>query len=92
MCGQIAAYNDSAPQPGPDWMSLLTRRLTVRGFLLRDHGDRRAAFEAAVSRAVRDGALSAREQVWDGLELAPAAFEALLSGSSVGKVLVKLRD
>lgn len=92
VCGQIATYNAAESASGPDWMSLLTRRLCVRGFLLRDHGDRAVSFRAVMADWLAAGMIDAREHVWDGLESAPAAFAALLDGQSHGKVIVRLAD
>ena len=40
-CGSISRYNDESPSPGPRNMSLIvTRRLTIRGFLVLDWGQR----------------------------------------------------
>ena len=40
-CGSISRYNDEAPQAGPRNMFLIvTRRLTIRGFIVRRLGAR----------------------------------------------------
>ncbi|HEX4111463.1 MAG TPA: NADP-dependent oxidoreductase, partial [Stellaceae bacterium] len=36
VCGLIAQYNEPAAQPGPDLRSVLTKRLTVRGFIVTE--------------------------------------------------------
>jgi NADPH-dependent curcumin reductase CurA len=88
-CGSIAGYN--TPQPGPRNMSLIVgRRLTIRGFLVGDHEDLRAAFVAEVAPRIADGTIVVRETVVDGLENAPQAFIDLLRGANTGKMLVRL--
>jgi NADPH-dependent curcumin reductase CurA len=72
-------------------MSLLVgKRLTVRGFLVSDHGDLRPEFVETVSGWLRDGSLVARETVVEGLDAAVDAFRDLLRGGNTGKMVVRL--
>ena len=89
MCGSIAGYN--TPQPGPRNISLTVgKRLTIRGFLVRDHEDLQEAFVREVAPLVADGSIVVRETIVEGLENAPQAFIDLLRGANTGKMLVKL--
>jgi len=89
MCGAIAGYN--TPQPGPRNISLTVgRRLTIRGFLVRDHEDLREAFVREVAPLVADGSIVVRETIAEGLENAPQAFIEMLRGGNTGKMLVRL--
>jgi NADPH-dependent curcumin reductase CurA len=91
MCGAISAYNATALPPGPRNLVLAVgKRLTLRGFIVSDHADRRDAFEAEVGAWVRDGDIVVRETVLEGIERAPEAFLGLLRGANVGKMLLKL--
>ncbi|MEA2146284.1 MAG: hypothetical protein QOG59_1871 [Solirubrobacteraceae bacterium] len=90
MCGAISFYN-SATATGPRNLSLaIGKRLTLRGFIVSDHQDRRADFLAEVGELLREGKVTARETVVEGIERAPEAFIGLLRGDNVGKMLVKL--
>ena len=90
LCGLIAQYNDVEPTPGPNLSSVLTKRLSVRGFIVSDHGDRWEEFYRDVSSWVREGRIKYREDVVDGLEHAPEAFIGLLQGRNFGKLLVRV--
>ncbi|MDX3452738.1 NADP-dependent oxidoreductase [Streptomyces sp. ME02-8801-2C] len=68
------------------------KRLTLRGFIVRDHDDLRAEFERRVAGWLTEGRITARETVVDGLENAPGALLSLLGGGNVGKMLVRLGD
>ena len=92
LCGMISDYQNREGLTGPDWFPILTHRLTIRGFLLRDHADRRDAFLADMADWYRSGKVRYREDVADGLEQAPAAFIRLLRGDNFGKTLVRLAD
>ncbi|MES2903658.1 MAG: NADP-dependent oxidoreductase [Pseudomonadota bacterium] len=92
LCGLIASYSDQGGAPGPEWFRILMRRLTVRGFLLRDHAHRREQFLADMQEWHRCGLVQYREDIAEGLEHAPAAFSRLLQGENFGKALVRLAD
>ena len=66
------------------------KRLTLRGFLVGDHGDLRAEFFEKVSAMIRSGRLVVRETVREGLAEAVPAFLDLLRGGNTGKMLVRL--
>lgn len=90
VCGLIAQYNDVEPAPGPNLATVLTKRLTVRGFIVSDHGDRWGDFYRDMSAWIREGRIKYREDVVDGLERAPEAFIGLLEGRNFGKLLVRV--
>lgn len=72
------------------WRTILVNRLTVRGFIITDHYDRFPEFLAEVAPMVRDGRVTYREDVAQGLKAAPQAFMNLLSGKNFGKQIVKV--
>ena len=90
-CGAISRYNDEAPTPGPRNMFLfVTRRLTMRGFIVSDHVRDMKTFASEVTPLVVSGTLRARETVVEGLERAPQAFLDMLHGGNIGKMIVRL--
>lgn len=90
-CGAISGYNNAAPVPGPRNMFLfVTRRLTMRGFIVSDHAGERSAFLAEVAPLVHSGRIKALETVVDGLEHAPQAFLDMLGGANIGKMIVRI--
>ncbi|BAM90442.1 NADP-dependent oxidoreductase [Bradyrhizobium oligotrophicum S58] len=94
VCGRIAHYNDTQAV-APKWAGslmqhVLTKRLTIRGFIVSDFADRRDAFLKDMSAWVRDGKVKYKEFVTDGLENAPTAFMGLLKGANFGKQLVRV--
>jgi NADPH-dependent curcumin reductase CurA len=90
-CGAISRYNDERPEPGPRNLGLIvTKRLRVQGFIVLDHADRYPAFFAEVGPWVRDGKISCRETIVEGLEQIPSAFAGLFRGDNVGKMLVRV--
>ena len=94
VCGLIAQYNDTEASV-PKWASslmrtVLTKRLTIRGFIVSDFAPRHAEFLRDMSQWVREGKLKYREFVTEGLDSAPAAFIGLLKGANFGKQLVRV--
>jgi NADPH-dependent curcumin reductase CurA len=95
VCGLIAHYNDTAPPAGPNltpqlMRAVLTKRLTIRGFIVRDFAAQAADFERDVAQWLREGKIKYREDVVEGLENAPQAFIGLLKGKNFGKLLVRV--
>ena len=97
VCGGIAHYNDTGSPPGPDRLAgamriILTRRLTVRGFIIFDHHHRIPDFRRDVSGWLREGRIVYREDVVDGIDNAVGAFLGLLRGENFGKLIVKVSE
>ena len=91
MSGAIAHYNATEPPVGPSNLGLvITKRLTLRGFIVTDHQHRMPDMIADVSAWLRDGKLSHAETIVDGLDRAPGAFIDLLRGANTGKMLVRV--
>jgi hypothetical protein len=91
MSGAIAHYNATEPLPGPTNIGLvITKRLTLRGFIVSDHARRLPDMIADVSGWLRDGKLSHAETIVEGLDHAPDAFINLLRGANTGKMIVRL--
>jgi NADPH-dependent curcumin reductase CurA len=91
ICGMISQYNATSPVPGPRNLGLLVQnRLTLRGFLVGDHGDVRAPFLSDMSTWLREDRIVWRETVIDGLDNAVTAFRTLFGGGNTGKMLVHL--
>ena len=100
VCGLIAQYN--APElkagelpPGPNRIpelmrAVLTDRLLIRGFIVWDFADQEDEFRDTVAGWLRDGRIKYREDVIDGLENAPRAFQGLLQGRNFGKQIIRV--
>jgi hypothetical protein len=94
VCGLIAQYN-ATEATVPKWAasmmrSVLTKRLTIRGFIVSDFAARHADFLRDMSQWVREGKVRHRECITEGLDSAPAAFMGLLKGANFGKQLVRV--
>ncbi len=93
VCGLIAHYNAAELPAGVDRIPLLmrqilTRRLTLRGFIVSDFAIQQNDFLAELAPMVRDGRVKYREDIVEGLDKAPRALIGLLTGENFGKMLV----
>ena len=95
VCGLISQYSATGLPPGPNGLpvlmrAVLTKRLTIRGFIVSDFAAKQGEFLRDVSAWLKEGRIKYREDVVDGLEHAPAAFIGLLKGENFGKMLVRV--
>src|SRR5581483_6648733 len=90
LCGAIANYNATEPR-GPRNLGLaVSKRLTLRGYIILDHRSRLPDMVADVTGWLRVGQLQHAETVMDGLNRATDAFLAMLRGGNTGKMIVRL--
>ncbi|WP_110655344.1 NADP-dependent oxidoreductase [Salinicola halimionae] len=98
VCGVVAQYNATDLPEGPDRLPLLMttilkKRLTVRGFIIfDDYGHRFDEFFTDMSRWVEEGRIHYREEIKEGLENAPEAFNGLLRGDNFGKLVIQVGE
>ena len=90
-CGGISGYNEEKPRPGPsNLFNITTKRLTMKGLIVRDWLDRQGEFEKEVGGYLQTGKLKNKESVVEGLDQAESAFIGLFTGNNIGKMVVKL--
>lgn len=90
MCGMVSEYNAPLPQPGPNLMTVVRKRLKIQGFIVSDDWDKIGEYRQMAAPLVRSGALKYREDFVDGVDRAPGAFIGLLEGKNFGKLIVRL--
>ncbi len=91
LCGMISNFAPQRTQHDIAHLIAMTlKRLTMRGFIVRDHEDLRPEFERQVSGWLRDGSVVSKDTVYEGLGSAVDALFGVMSGANVGKMLVQL--
>jgi NADPH-dependent curcumin reductase CurA len=95
VCGLISQYNATSSQQSVLTASqfmraVLTKRLTIRGFIVSDFASKEADFLRDMSTWVREGKIKYREHVIEGLENAPRGLMGLLRGENFGKAVVRV--
>ena len=90
VCGLMSQY-DGIPQPAMQNLFLIVAKaLTIQGFLLPQFADQYPQADAYLARAIADGAMHFREQIFEGLESAIPAFVRQFNSTIHGKPMVKL--
>lgn len=91
ICGAISQYNNSTPVKGPaNYLALLVNRATMTGIVVSDYYDR--AMEAAMVMGgwIASGKLKTREDIVQGLDNFPKAFDMLFTGANQGKLVLQV--
>lgn len=91
-CGAVSQYDGAAPPHGPRGVPglIVTKRLTLRGFVVMDFADQNDRALADLQAWVASGQLKVQEDVIDGLENLPTALIGLLAGENRGKRMVRV--
>jgi NADPH-dependent curcumin reductase CurA len=89
LCGSISDYE--AEPTGPRNIFLATaKHLTLSGFRGSLHMDLLGEMQSRLGDWLREGSVTHRETVYDGVEQAPTALYDMLAGRTQGKTLVSL--
>ncbi len=90
VCGMIADYGTATPNPGPNWIPIIKKRITIQGFAMPDHfGDVPELLEK-LTPYVMAGQIKYRAHVLEGLESAIDGLNLFFNGGNRGKLIVKL--
>src|ERR1700722_7363254 len=91
LCGMISQYNNTDLGQGVRGLVMAVgKSLTLRGFIVSNHGDMQGVSVKELAGWVAAGKFKHHETVKQGIENAPAAFLGLFKGENLGKMLVKL--
>ena len=97
VCGVVSWYNlaglPDGPDHGPAIMStVLKMKVKMQGFIIFDSFPRSLfeQFYKDMTGWLAEGRIHYKEQVAEGLEAAPGAFNDLLVGRTFGKLVVKV--
>jgi hypothetical protein len=92
ICGFISQYNLEKPEMGPrtTYATLLVKQVRAEGFVVTRFQDRFPEGIVQMAAWLKEGKLTYREDILDGLENTPKAFMRMLRGENKGKQLVKV--
>jgi NADPH-dependent curcumin reductase CurA len=90
LCGMISAYNATSDAGIKGLPLMVSKRITMTGFIIYDHVHQLPAYQARVAPWLRDGSLHFHEDIVHGLERAPAALIGMMKGEAIGKRLVQV--
>lgn len=90
VCGMIADYQSETPRPGPNWIPLIKKRISITGFAMPDHLGNTPQLLEKLTPYVQSGQIQYRAHVLDGLEALKSGLELFFTGANQGKLMVKL--
>ncbi|XP_015581238.2 NADP-dependent alkenal double bond reductase P2 isoform X8 [Ricinus communis] len=88
VCGMISQYNLEKPEGVHNLMTIVYKRVLIKGFVVTDYFNQYSKFLDFVLPLIREGKITYVEDIAEGLESAPAALVGLFSGRNVGKQVV----
>ena len=91
VCGTASVSSWDAWPTGPRVeRHTLVKRAAIQGFLVFDYAGRFEEARTQLAVWLADGRLAYREEVLDGLELAPGAIAHLYAGGNLGKLVIRI--
>ena len=92
VCGMAAEYNGAESSSLPTG-TILVKRLRIEGFVVLDHEQEYQSFRNEIASRWHAGRLVYDQHVFNGIEAAPRALAACLSGRNRGgKILVQVSE
>nr|XP_043610891.1 2-alkenal reductase (NADP(+)-dependent)-like [Erigeron canadensis] len=86
--GMISQHNLEEEEGVRYLLSVITKRLTMRGFIVHDHYDLIPQYHELIVPLIKKGTIKYVEDVAEGLENGPAALVGIFQGKNVGKQVV----
>ncbi|KAF9800231.1 hypothetical protein IEO21_10409 [Rhodonia placenta] len=86
ICGMILEMNTEEQYPLRNYSQLLSKRATMRGFIVFDYTSRYEEGREYLAELVTKGAVKQRYHVLNGLDIAPGAIGMLFRGENEGKL------
>ena len=90
VCGMMADYIAEEPSAGPNWIPIVKKRFTIRGFTVPDHYEEIPALLEQLAPYVMSGKVKDRSHLLEGLERSTEGLNLFFTGGNRGKLIVKL--
>lgn len=92
LCGGISQYNAKEVKGPSNYLSLLTNRGRMEGFIVFDYAKDYTIAGRAIADWMREGKLISDEHIESGIENFYETFLMLFSGSNKGKLILQLNQ
>jgi NADPH-dependent curcumin reductase CurA len=89
-CGMISQYNTQDLYGVRNLFVVVTKRLRIEGFIVTDHQNKEPEFLQKVIALLKDGKITYRETISEGIDSTPQALLDVLKGTNFGKQVVKV--
>lgn len=97
-CGAISGYNNGANLVFKNYVSVITKRLTIKGVLVTDHMDRFSEALRFLNSMVTSGKLDTKDAATfkdakgENFKKVPLIWDGLFHGTNKGKLISVVRD
>ncbi|KDP35121.1 hypothetical protein JCGZ_10655 [Jatropha curcas] len=92
VCGMISQYNLEQPEGVHNLMHLVSKRIRMEGFMVRDYFHLHSQYLEMVLPLIKEGKIVYVEDTAEGLESGPAALIGLFTGRNIGKQVVAVTE
>ena len=93
ICGAISQYNNKSKIDGPsNYLSLLVTRSTMQGMVVMDYTKRFGEAANQMGQWMKEGKLTSREDIYEGIENFHVTYNRLFSGDKNGKLVLKVKE
>lgn len=93
LCGAISAYNSTKPKGLQNYLTLISQRAKIEGFIVLDYVSEYPAALEELAKGLSTGAIKRKFHIVEGgIEQAPIALPMLFSGGNTGKLVVKVSE
>lgn len=90
ICGAISQYNSANPIGPKNYMKIVTARGYITGIIVFDYFGEYQRFMNDMSKWNKQGKLSTKEDISEGLENFPETLLKLYNGENFGKLILKV--
>jgi len=92
LCGAISEYNSVKPKGLQSYMTLISQRAKIEGFVVIDYVSQYPAAVKEIAAGLADGSIKSKFHIVEGLEKAPEALPMLFTGGNTGKLVIKVAE
>jgi NADPH-dependent curcumin reductase CurA len=92
LCGAISQYNAIDPAGPKFYLSLLTNRARMEGFVVIDYAHRYQEAAQEMGKWLMSGKLKTKEHIEKGIENYQATFMKLFNGDKKGKLILQVNE
>ncbi|KAG6813926.1 hypothetical protein H0H92_005775 [Tricholoma furcatifolium] len=93
LCGAISQYNAAKPKGLSNYLTLISQRAKIQGFIVLDYIPRFPEAIQELSAGLIDGSIKRKFHIVEGgIEQAPKSLPLLFNGGNTGKLVIKISE
>ncbi|KAL5573340.1 hypothetical protein UlMin_022937 [Ulmus minor] len=94
VCGMISEYNKvwNEREGVRNLLNMVGKEVTMQGYLMSTYNDRFEDFVKEMEFYSKEGKISSKHKFYHGIESFLDSLETMFTGSSIGKVIIQLKE